>query len=192
MFNKVVLVGNLTRDIELRYTTNGAAIGNSAIAVTRRFTANGERREETCFIDITFFGKQAEIANQYLNKGSKLLIEGRLKLDQWTDNNGQNRSKHTISVENMEMLGGNQGNQNNQNYAQGGYQGGNNQGYANHNQNSGYGDGYGSNQSYNQQSYNQGYANQNAYQQARPAQQKASEPQDIDVDKYDNDETIPF
>jgi len=127
MFNKVVLVGNLTRDIELRYTTAGAAIGNSAIAVTRKFNVNGEKREETCFIDITFFGKQAEIANQYLSKGSKLLVEGRLKFDQWTDNNGQNRSKHTISVENMEMLGGGQQqggyNQNsNQGYQQGGYQ----------------------------------------------------------------------
>ncbi|MGF7479060.1 single-stranded DNA-binding protein [Campylobacter concisus] len=105
MFNKIVLVGHLTRDIELRYTQSGAAIGSSGIAVTRKYTLNGEKREETCFIDITFFGKSAEIANQYLNKGSKLLIEGRLKFDQWTDNNGQNRSKHTVAVENMEMLG---------------------------------------------------------------------------------------
>ena len=119
MFNRVVLVGNLTRDIELRYTTAGAAIGNSAIAVTRKFNVNGEKREETCFIDITFFGKQAEIANQYLSKGSKLLVEGRLKFDQWTDNNGQNRSKHTVAVENMEMLGDPK--QNNQGYQQGGY-----------------------------------------------------------------------
>lgn len=109
MFNKIVLVGNLTRDIELRYTQGGAAIGSCGIAVTHKYTLNGEKREETCFIDITFFGKQAEIANQYLNKGSKLLIEGRLKFDQWTDNNGQNRSKHTISVESMEMLGSKDG-----------------------------------------------------------------------------------
>ena len=121
MFNRVVLVGNLTRDIELRYTQSGAAIGSSGIAVTRKYTLNGEKREETCFIDITFFGKQAEIANQYLSKGSKLLVEGRLKFDQWTDNNGQNRSKHTISVENMEMLGGGQ--------QQGGYSQNSNQGY---------------------------------------------------------------
>ncbi|EKU10087.1 single-stranded DNA-binding protein [Campylobacter showae] len=119
MFNRVVLVGNLTRDIELRYTQSGAAIGSSGIAVTRKYTLNGEKREETCFIDITFFGKQAEIANQYLSKGSKLLVEGRLKFDQWTDNNGQNRSKHTVVVENMEMLGG--GQQSNQGYQQGGY-----------------------------------------------------------------------
>ena len=125
MFNKIVLVGNLTKDIDLRYTQNGAAIGNSAIAVTRKFNVNGEKREETCFIDITFFGKQAETANQYLNKGSKLLVEGRLKFDQWTDNNGQNRSKHTVAVENMEMLGDGQRAGNNQGgYSQGYQQGG--------------------------------------------------------------------
>lgn len=128
MFNKIVLIGNLTRDIELRYASNGNAIGNTAIAVTRKFSVNGEKREETCFIDVTFFGKMAEVANQYLNKGSKLLVEGRLKFDQWTDNNGQNRSKHSVIVENMEMLGSpqNQQGQNGggyqqQNYGQGGY-----------------------------------------------------------------------
>ena len=119
MFNKIVLVGHLTRDIELRYTQSGAAIGSSGIAVTRKYTLNGEKREETCFIDITFFGKLSEIANQYLGKGSKLLVEGRLKFDQWTDNNGQNRSKHTVAVENMTRLG--EPKQNNQGYQQGGY-----------------------------------------------------------------------
>lgn len=115
--NKVILLGRLVRDIELRYTKSGAAIGSTGIAVTRKYTLNGEKREETCFIDIMFFGKQAEIANQYLDKGSKLLVEGRLKLDQWTDNNGQNRSKHSIAVESMEMLG--DAKQNNQGYQQG-------------------------------------------------------------------------
>ena len=109
MFNKVVIVGNLTRDIELRYTPSGAAIGKSAIAATHKFTINGEKKEDTCFIDISFFGKGAEIANQYLRKGSKLLIEGRLKFEQWTDQNGQNRSKHSINVESMEMLGSKDG-----------------------------------------------------------------------------------
>ena len=117
MFNKIVLVGNLTKDIDLRYTQGGAAIGSCGIAVTHKYTLNGEKREETCFIDITFFGKQAEIANQYLGKGSKLLVEGRLKFDQWQDNNGQNRSKHSIAVESMEMLG--DAKQNNQDYQQG-------------------------------------------------------------------------
>ena len=162
MFNKIVLVGNLTKDIELRYTQSGAAIGSSGIAVTRKYTLNGEKREETCFVDITFFGKQAETANQYLSKGSKLLVEGRLKFDQWTDNNGQARSKHTVSVENMEMLGGGQ--------QQGGY----NQGY--------------------QQG---GYSNQRPQRSApkKPQQQKPPVDDyeiDVDADKYDNDETIPF
>ena len=121
MFNRIVLVGHLTRDIELRYTQSGAAIGSSGIAVTRKFSVNGEKREETCFIDITFFGKHAEIANQYLSKGSKLLVEGRLKFDQWQDSNGQNRSKHSVAVEVMEMLGGGQ--------QQGGYNQNSNQGY---------------------------------------------------------------
>ena len=119
MFNRIVLIGHLTRDIELRYTQGSVAIGSCSIAVTRKYTLNGEKREETCFIDITFFGKQAEIANQYLNKGSKLLVEGRLKFDQWTDNNGQNRSKHTVAVENMTMLG--EPKQSNQGYQQGSY-----------------------------------------------------------------------
>lgn len=99
------MIGHLARDIELRYTQSQMAIGKTAIVVTRKYTLNGEKREETCFIDLTFFGKQAEIANQYLGKGSKLLVEGRLRFEQWTDNNGQNRSKHTVAVESMEMLG---------------------------------------------------------------------------------------
>ena len=105
MFNKVVLVGNLTRDIEMRYAPSGTAIASSGIAVTRKITVNGEKRDETCFIDITFWGRTAEVANQYLSKGSKVLVEGRLRFEQWNDQNGQTRSKHTISVENMEMLG---------------------------------------------------------------------------------------
>ena len=115
--NKVIMIGHLARDIELRYTQSQMAIGKTAIAVTRKYTLNGEKREETCFIDITFFGKQAEIANQYLGKGSKLAVEGYLKFEQWTDNNGQNRSKHSIAVESMEMLG--DAKQNNQGYQQG-------------------------------------------------------------------------
>lgn len=117
--NKIIMIGHLARDIELRYTQSQMAIGKTAIAVTRKYTLNGEKREETCFIDITFFGKQAEIANQYLGKGSKLAVEGYLKFEQWQDNNGQNRSKHSITVESMEMLG--DAKQNNQGYQQGGY-----------------------------------------------------------------------
>lgn len=104
MFNKVILVGNLTRDIELRYSQGGMAIANSAIATSRKFTSNGEKKEEVCFVDITFFARSAEIANQYLRKGSKILVEGRLNFDQWVDQNGQKRSKHSVTVETMQML----------------------------------------------------------------------------------------
>lgn len=124
MFNKVVLVGNLTRDIEMRYTPSGTAIGGCGIAVTRKITTNGEKKDETCFIDITFWGRTAEVANQYLSKGSKILIEGRLRFEQWNDQNGQARSKHTISVENMEMLGSSP-NANRSSNADFGQQGGN-------------------------------------------------------------------
>ena len=117
--NKVIMIGHLARDIELRYTQSQMAIGKTAIAVTRKYKLNGEKREETCFIDMTFFGKQAEIANQYLGKGSKLAVVGYLKFEQWQDNNGQNRSKHSIAAESMEMLG--DAKQNNQGYQQGGY-----------------------------------------------------------------------
>lgn len=104
MFNKVILVGNLTRDIELRYSQSGMGIAKTAIATSRKFTSNGEKKEEVCFIDITFFGRSAEIANQYLRKGSKILVEGRLNFEQWVDQNGGKRSKHSVTVENMQML----------------------------------------------------------------------------------------
>ncbi|ABB44938.1 Single-strand binding protein [Sulfurimonas denitrificans DSM 1251] len=104
MYNKVILVGNLTRDIELRYSQGGMGIANTGLATSRKFTVNGEKREEVCFVDITFFARSAEIANQYLRKGSKILVEGRLNFDQWVDQNGQKRSKHTVVVETMQML----------------------------------------------------------------------------------------
>ncbi len=105
MFNKVILVGNLTRDIELRYTPGGTAVGNTGIATSRKFKGgDGQMKEEVCFIDLTFFGRTAEIANQYLRKGSKVLVEGRLKFDSWEDQSGGKRSKHSITVENMTML----------------------------------------------------------------------------------------
>jgi single-strand DNA-binding protein len=131
MYNKIILVGNLTRDIELKYAQGGSAIANTAIATSRKFTVNGEKKEETCFVDITFFGRSGEIANQYLRKGSKILVEGRLKFDQWVDQtSGQKRSKHSVIVETMQMLdsrGSDSGSQGNE-YSEGG--------------NSGYGGGY--------------------------------------------------
>lgn len=125
--NKVFIIGHLTRDIELRYSSAGLAIGSCAIAVTRKFTdANGSKQEETLFIDITFFGRYAEVANQYLHKGSKVMIEGRLRLESWQDKNtGQNRQKHSVIVENMQMLDS-KPNYSDESANNGGYSGANN------------------------------------------------------------------
>jgi single-strand DNA-binding protein len=105
MFNKVILVGNLTRDVELRYTPGGLAISKLGLATNRRYkNQQGEQKEEVCFVDINIFGRTAEVANQYLKKGSKVLIEGRLVLEQWTDQSGQKRSRHTVTAESMQMM----------------------------------------------------------------------------------------
>ena len=105
MFNKIILAGNLTRDVEVKYSGANLAIGNTSIAVNRKFKSKmGEDKEEVLFVDLTFFGRTAEIANQYLKKGSKVLVDGRLKLDQWTDQSGGKRSKHSVTVESLQML----------------------------------------------------------------------------------------
>ena len=105
MYNKVILVGNLTRDIDMRFSQSGMAIAKSALATSRKYKSNtGEQKEEVCFVDITFFGRSADVANQYLHKGSKILVEGKLVFDQWTDQNGQKRSKHGVTVDIMQML----------------------------------------------------------------------------------------
>ena len=105
MFNRVIMLGNLTRDCELRYLPNGGAVCTTGLATNRRFKkTDGSQGEEVCFIDITFFGRTAEIANQYLSRGKKVLVEGRLKLDQWTDQQGVKRSKHSITVETLQMM----------------------------------------------------------------------------------------
>lgn len=106
MFNQVTLLGNLARDIELRYSQSGMGIAKTAIATTHKYTSNGEKKEEVCFIDLVFFGKSAEIANQYLRKGSKIFVTGRLQFEQWTDQGGAKRSKHSVNVQEMKMLDG--------------------------------------------------------------------------------------
>jgi single-strand DNA-binding protein len=108
MFNKVIMVGNLTRDIELKYLPTGSAIAKSAIATSYKYkSTTGEQKDEVCFLDFNIFGRSAEIANQYLKKGSKVLLEGRLVFEQWTDSNGGTRSKHSLRVDTMKMLGDN-------------------------------------------------------------------------------------
>lgn len=106
MFNKVIIVGNLTRDVELKYLPSGSAVAKIGLASNRKYKKqDGSNAEETCFIDASLFGRTAEVANQYLKKGSQVLIEGRLNFESWTDANGQKRSKHTITAESMQMLG---------------------------------------------------------------------------------------
>ncbi|WP_353662991.1 single-stranded DNA-binding protein [Hydrogenimonas sp. SS33] len=125
MFNKVILIGNLTRDIELRYLPSGQALAKGGIATNRRYKdASGMQKDETMFIDFTVWGRSAEVANQYLRRGSRVLLEGRLTLEQWTDQNGQKRSKHSVTVENLKMLdrkGENEGMGQSASQPQGGY-----------------------------------------------------------------------
>jgi single-strand DNA-binding protein len=106
MFNKVILIGNLTRDVELRYTPSGTAIAKFGIATNRTYKdqVTGENKQETMFIDVTVFGRSAEVANQYLKKGRRVLIEGRLVFEQWVDNTGQKRSKHSVVAEKLQFM----------------------------------------------------------------------------------------
>jgi single-strand DNA-binding protein len=106
-FNKVILAGNLTRDPELRYTPKGTAIAKLALAVNRRWTGeDGQQREEVTYVDIDAFGKQAETIAQYLKKGGGILLEGRLKLDQWDDKQtGQKRSRLGVVLDGFTFLG---------------------------------------------------------------------------------------
>ena len=105
-FNRVILMGNLTRDVEIKYTQSGLAVADIALAVNdRRKNQAGEWVEETTFVDITLWGRTAEVASEYLSKGSPALIEGRLKLDKW-ETDGQKRSKLRVVGERMQMLSG--------------------------------------------------------------------------------------
>jgi single-strand DNA-binding protein len=105
-FNRVILLGNVTRDLELRYTPSGMAVTDLGMAVNdRRKNANGEWVEETTFVDVTLWGRTAEVASEYLSKGQPVFIEGRLKLDSWETNDGQKRSKLKVVGEKMQLLG---------------------------------------------------------------------------------------
>lgn len=106
-FNKVILLGNLTRDPEVRYTPKGTAVTELGMAVNRVYTAeNGEKREETTFVDVTLWGRTAEIAGEYLKKGRPVFIEGRLQLDTWDDKqSGQKRSKLKVVGEGLQLIG---------------------------------------------------------------------------------------
>jgi single-strand DNA-binding protein len=106
-FNKVFLMGNLTRDPQLSYTPNQTAVVDFGLATNRRWTGqDGTQREETCFVDCRAFGKQAETMNKYLTKGRAVFVEGRLTFESWTAQDGSRRSKHRITVESFQFLPG--------------------------------------------------------------------------------------
>ncbi|MBT6484434.1 MAG: single-stranded DNA-binding protein, partial [Planctomycetaceae bacterium] len=108
-FNKVIIMGNLTRDPQVRYTPNQTAVTDLGLAVNRTWYDKGsqQKREEVTFVDVTLWGRQAEVAGEYLSKGRSVLIEGRLHLDSWDDKEtGQKRSKLKVVCENMTMVGG--------------------------------------------------------------------------------------
>jgi len=110
-FNRVILVGNLTRDPQVRYTPGGTAVAEIGLAVSRQWfdKQSNQKREETTFVDVTLWGRQAEVAGEYLAKGRPVLIEGRLHLDSWDDKEtGQKRSKLKVVAEQMTMLGSRQ------------------------------------------------------------------------------------
>lgn len=106
-FNKVIVLGNLTRDPELRYLPNGTSVASFGLAVNRRFKQGDDLKEEVCFLDVTVFGKQAESASQYLSKGRAALIEGRLRQQRWETEGGEKRSKIEVIAEQVTFIGGN-------------------------------------------------------------------------------------
>lgn len=109
-YNRVVLVGNLTRDVELRYTPSGTAVTDISMAVNERIKRNDQWVEEANFFDVTMWGRTAEVASEYLSKGSNVLVEGRLRQERW-EQDGQKRSKVKVICEKMQMLGSKGGGQ---------------------------------------------------------------------------------
>ncbi len=181
MYNRVIMIGNLTRDIELRYLPSGAAIAKSAIATSFKYkTSTGEQKDEVCFLDFNVFGKSAEIINQYVRKGSKVLLEGRLVFEQWTAQDGTNRNRHSLRVENFKFLDSKGDSQN----SGGGY----------NNQTPAYDNNPSQQVGYNQNQQTQSYNNNNQTQNGGYNNQGgANEQQTHSIPEYDIDEDeIPF
>ena len=189
--NKVMLIGNLTADPEVRQTPRGNSLTELRLAVNRVSSGpnEGERREETTFLDVTCWGRTGEVAAQYLTKGRPVFIEGRLQMDTWEDKQtGQRRSKIRIIAENLQLLGGRDGGQGGGYQQQGGY-GSNGGGYQ---QQGGYGNngggyqqrsnnGYGNNGGGYQQRSNNGYGNNGGGYQQAPAPAPMHEEADDDI-----------
>jgi len=102
--NKVLLIGRLTRDPEFKYIPSGAAVAEFGLAVNRHYVVNGERREDTCFVDVNIWGRRAETVRDYLRKGQQVFIEGHLVYDQWQTQDGQKRSKLRITADNFQFM----------------------------------------------------------------------------------------
>lgn len=109
-FNRVILMGNLTRDPELRYLPSGMGVCEFGLAVNHRWRdKDGNQKEDVCFVDITAWGRQGEVINQYMSKGKPILIEGRLKYDTWTGQDGAKRSRLSVVAENFQFVGSREG-----------------------------------------------------------------------------------
>ena len=106
-YNKVMLMGNLTRDVELKHTAGNTAVANLGLAVNRRYRVNDESREETTFVDCEAWGRTAENISKFFSKGRPIFVEGRLKLDEWQDRDGNKRSKLRVVIENFEFVDSN-------------------------------------------------------------------------------------
>ena len=104
-FNKVILMGNLTRDVEMRTTQGGMQIAKLGMAINRKWSQNGEQKESTCFVDLTAFGRQAEVLSQYVGKGSPLFVEGRLEYSTWEGQDGQKKNKLEVVIDNFQFVG---------------------------------------------------------------------------------------
>ena len=103
-FNKVILIGNLTKDPEVRYTPTGTPVANFSIAVNRQYKQGEEKKEDVCYVDIVVFGKQAESCGQYLNKGNGVIVDGRLQQRRWETEDGQKRNKHEVVAQAVRFL----------------------------------------------------------------------------------------
>lgn len=103
-FNKVILMGNLTKDPEIRYAPSGTPVANFSLAVNRRYKQGDETKDEVCYVDIVVFGKQAEHCGQYLSKGNGVIVDGRLQQRRWETDDGQKRSKHEVVAQMINFL----------------------------------------------------------------------------------------
>ena len=105
--NKTLLMGNLTRDVDLKYTTSGAAVANFGLAVNRTYTnSDGEKVDDVCYIDIVAWNRLAEVAGEYLSRGRPVFVEGRLQMDSWEQEDGKKRTKLRVVAQNIQFLGG--------------------------------------------------------------------------------------